>query len=240
MDFEVVDTLELLGNARIVELRYVPWGSNDSFLVFLDHGSMNYLQGIYKPCSGEVPLHDFPNGSLFKREYAAYLLSQILGWPLIPPTVIRDGPYGVGIVQLYIESDPNLTYFDFVGDMKNQLLKFAVFDFVVNNADRKGGHFLLDSKGIVWSIDHGLTFHHIFKMRTVMTEFWGTELPVALQRDLNGLIGVLNEKSHIVTNLSELISEQETNALFCRIDVLLRSGSLPELDVFTNVPWSLL
>ena len=233
------DALPVLREGDVVGGQGIAWSSNGTFLVYLDAGPGKYLRAIYKPRSGERPLHDFRSGSLYKREYAAYLLGRELGWPRVPLTLIRDGPYGVGSVQLYVDSDPRITYFDLHDDKAEELLPLAVFDVLANNADRKGGHCLLGNDGQVWSIDHGLTFHHLFKLRTVMLEFWGLAIPKELLADMEALGGRLESKDGGGVGLAELLTEREVAALLGRLDVLLKNPIIPRLDPGRNVPWPL-
>ena len=233
------EALPILEGAEIVGGQRIPWSSNGTFLVHLDAGPGRYLRAVYKPRDGERPLHDFPTGSLYKREYAAYMVARSLGWPQIPRTLIRDGPYGVGSMQLFVESDPNITYFDLVADNADELLRFAVFDVLTNNADRKAGHCLLGSDGAIWSVDHGLTFHHFFKQRTVMLEFWGEQVPRPLLDDMSRLAKVLESKAGVAPELAEMLSEREMGALQGRIEAMLAEPVLPTLDPRRNVPWPL-
>jgi hypothetical protein len=215
----------------------MPWGSNYTFLVWIDAGDARHLRAIYKPRDGERPLWDFDTGSLYKREHAAFLLSRILGWPSVPLTLVREGPYGVGSVQLYVESEPEITYFDLVSDRTNDLEPFAVFDLLANNADRKAGHCLLGPDGRIWSIDHGLTFHVSFKVRTVMTEFWGRPIPKPLLSDLEALLGRLESPDTESIEFADLILDRELRALNSRIRAMLKEPVLPALDPYRNVPW---
>ena len=233
------EALPILEGAEIVGGQRIPWSSNGTFLVHLDAGTGTYLRAVYKPRDGERPLDDFPLGTLYKREYAAYLVARSLGWPQIPRTLIRDGPYGVGSMQLFIESDPNITYFDLVADNTEELLRFAVFDVLSNNADRKAGHCLLGSDGKIWSVDHGLTFHPFFKQRTVMLEFWGEQVPPPLLDDMSLLAKVLESKTGVAAELAEMLNDREMDALRRRIEVLLSEPVLPTLDPRRNVPWPL-
>ena len=229
----VLESGEIIGGQRI------PWGSNYTFLVHIDAGPGRYLRAIYKPRRGERPLSDYPHGSLYLREYGAYILSRLLGWPAIPLTLVRDGPYGAGAVQLYVDSDPNVTYFDLIGDRADSLMPFAVFDIVANNADRKAGHCLLGPDGTVWSIDHGLTFHPAFKVRTVMLEFWGKPVPRALVDDLESLAERLESPGGEAAKLWEMLTEQERAALLERVEYLRETTVVPQLDPRWNVPWPL-
>ena len=233
------DALPLLQRSEITSARQIPWSSNYSFLVRIDAGPARYIRAVYKPRDGERPLHDFPSGSLYKREYAAYLLSRSLGWPHVPITVIRDGPYGPGSLQLYVNSDPDLTYFDLINDNAEQLVRFAVFDLLANNADRKAGHCLLGSDKRIWSIDHGLTFHSIFKLRTVMLEFWGTPIPQPLLGDMEALAGHLDSQAGLTADLTELLTQQEIEALRRRLAAMLKDPVMPSLDPHHDVPWPL-
>ncbi len=239
VDLSDEDALPVLRGGDIIGGERIAWSSNYTFLVRIDAGPGFHLLSVYKPRDGERPLHDFPSGSLYKREYAAYLLSRSLGWPAVPLTLIRDGPYGVGSFQLYVRSDPQQTYFNLIGGNAEELLRFAVFDLVANNADRKAGHCLLGSDGRIWSVDHGLTFHREFKLRTVMLEFWGSSIPQPLLDDLVALGGRLESRSEIAADLAELLSEQESNALLQRVDSALKDPKIPELDPRWNVPWPL-
>ncbi len=233
------DALPLLETAEITGGHRMPFGSNYTFLVWLDAGPGKYMRAIYKPRDGERPLWDFPRGSLYKRERAAYLLSRLLGWPNIPLTLVREGPYGVGMFQRYVECDPDHTYFEMANlpECQDELLKIMAFDLITNNADRKGGHCLADSDGRIWSIDHGLTFHPSFKLRTVMMEFWGTEIPQSLIADLGRLRRKLTSRSEDTAELRDWLSGPELKALDKRIRFALREPVIPNLDPYGNVPW---
>ena len=217
----------------------MPWGSNYTFLVWIDAGPGHYLRAIYKPRDGERPLWDFPTGTLFQREHAAFLLSRLLGWPNVPLTLVRDGPYGTGMFQYYVESDPDVTYFDIVQQPSahDELRKMMVFDLITNNADRKGGHCLIGPDERIWSIDHGLTFHPSFKLRTVMMEFWGHEVPGDLVDDLARLHRKLDSQSEDTHQLRCLLSGPERKALTKRLRFMLRDPMIPKLDPNYNIPW---
>jgi uncharacterized repeat protein (TIGR03843 family) len=146
-------------------------GNNYAFLVKVTKDGET-CQAVYKPSRGEQPLWDFPEESLSKREMAAYLVSQALGWNLVPATILRkEGPFGIGSLQRYIEHDPNYHYFNFIDEDRARLHPAAVFDLLVNNADRKGSHILVDHEKKIWLIDHGLCFHEEEKLRTVIWAF---------------------------------------------------------------------
>src|SRR6185312_4570645 len=131
--------LELLRDSAILDIRLLQSGSNYVFVVWLDGGDAGVGIGIYKPLKGEAPLWDYPGGSLYKREVAAHVMSEMLGVGLVPPTIVRDGPHGIGSVQLFIEHDPNTHFFTFRDAEVEQLQRMAAFDALINNGDRKGG-----------------------------------------------------------------------------------------------------
>ncbi|MGH9101588.1 MAG: SCO1664 family protein, partial [Acidimicrobiales bacterium] len=169
-----------------MELRgRMPWSSNATFLVSCTLGGVE-MAAIYKPSRGERPLWDFPGG-LDRREAAAYELSQLLGWDMVPETVLRgDGPLGPGSLQRFVEADFSQHYFTLVEDASHgeALRRIACFDLVANNADRKSGHCLLGTDGQIWAIDNGLCFHDQPKLRTVMWDFAGEPIPPAMLEDL--------------------------------------------------------
>ena len=229
----------LLESGEITGGHRMPWGSNYTFLVWIDAGPGKYLRAIYKPRDGERPLWDFPIGTLYKREYASFLLSRLLGWPNIPLTLVRDGPYGVGMFQHFVDCDPEDTYFEMVkeGATHRELCKIMVFDLVTNNADRKGGHCIRSADDRIWSIDHGLTFHTSFKLRTVMMEFWGSRIPDDLIEDLGELHRKLDGEAPDAADLLEHLRGPEVKAMKKRIRFLLKDREVPRLDPNYNIPW---
>ena len=218
----------------------MPWGSNYTFLLWLtvSNDKSTCVRAIYKPKDGEKPLYDFPKGTLYKREHAAYLISLELGWPNIPLTVIREGPYGIGTMQLYIDCDPRITYFDLRERLKDTLSRLAVFDLLTNNADRKASHCILDKTDTVWSIDHGLTFHKDFKLRTVMLEYCDNIIEDDLVYDLRNLRQKLESK-RVIRLLTPLISGEEIGSLKTRLNYIINNPKLPMLNPYKNVPWPL-
>lgn len=213
------------------------WSSNYTFLVSITHDDIQTM-AVYKPQKGERPLWDFPDGSLCYREMAAFLTSQALGWDLVPPTVLRDGPHGLGSLQFYIEHDPEVNYFTFDESMRPQLSRLAAFDYVVNNADRKGGHCLVDPEGHLWAIDHGITFHSAPKLRTVIWDFAGETIPDEHLADLDKLCGQIeDEASPYRLALGELISSHEITTLRARVKQLLRTRRYPLPGPGPNYPW---
>ncbi len=201
------------------------------------------IYGIYKPQAGERPLRDFPGGTLHNRERAAYLISRELGWPHVPPTVIRAGPHGEGSVQLYIDAAPTPdgdepdNYFSLRGDRLKDLRDIAMFDALVHNAERQGGSCILDDDGKIWAIDHGLTFNHFARRRTVMFEFNGAEYPAELLKDVESLIGLLESESTLNSELSKLLEKSDIEDVVTRVKEMIEFGHYPVLDPDTNVPW---
>lgn len=215
--------------------------SNYTFLARLDPHPPSGLMVVYKPARGESPLWDFPAGTLYQREVAAYQLSQALGWPRIPPTVVRDrGPHGVGALQLYVEADGR----HFLSEQTEPTLsqrdawrRIALFDVITNNADRKSGHCLLDANDQVWVIDHGLTFHTDPKLRTVIWDFSGEPLPEDLCGDVEGALTAL-QKGPLADELESLLSPAELRFLQRRIrGVLDPRWRFPEPTSAWSVPW---
>ena len=239
VDYSEADVVHILRDGEVIGGHQIPWSSNYTFLVQIDAGPGRFLRAVYKPKSGERPLHDFPNGTLYRREYASFLIGRELGWPPVPLTLIRDGPYGLGSMQVYIESDPRVTYFDLISDHFELLLRFAAFDLVVNNADRKGGHCILGRDGTVWSIDHGLTFHTDFKLRTVMMEFWGGSLEDTLLPDIESLIDRLSVTNDLTDELNEMLTHNEIDLLRQRAETVLDDPIFPQLDPRRDIPWPL-
>lgn len=231
------DVIALLQEADIDSYGLIPWGSNYTFLVLLQHPTAGTSYAIYKPRQGETPLYDFPDGTLFRRERAAYLVSQSLGWDLVPPTVIRDGPHGIGMVQLFIDADTNAHYFTFSAEVADVVRRIALFDCVVNNTDRKAGHLLRTFDGRVWAIDHGLTFHSAPKLRTVIWEFAGEPLPAPLRRDLARLLPSVEAADGPLAELRTLINQRERDALRRRVECLLETGIFPQPTSYRSMPW---
>ncbi len=200
------------------------WGSNYTFLVRVGAE----LEGVYKPVKGEQPLWDFPPETLAGREVAAYLLSEALGWTLVPPTVLRaDGPFGPGSLQLRVAHDPEWHYFTFEDSVRQQLRPAAVFDLLVNNADRKGGHILLGEDGHLWLIDHGICFHEETKLRTVIWDFAGEPIPADLLESVRQLQPKLAAGNPLAEALAAYLSPAELEALRQRAAALLAAPSFP-------------
>jgi uncharacterized repeat protein (TIGR03843 family) len=219
---------------------------------------------IYKPVAGERPLWDFPDGTLAQREVAAYEVSEATGWGLVPPTVLRDGPYGEGMVQLWIDTAPEsellalvdaeepgpgwkAVAFAEVDEGRTALLvhadderlrRLAVLDAVVNNADRKGGHLLPAAGERLYGIDHGVTFHAENKLRTLLWGWAGDPLTAEALAALDALQGALEDGAPLAARLGELITPAELDATRARVGALLESGKHPEPSgEWPAIPW---
>ncbi len=229
--------LDLLVHGEIQTEGLLPWSSNYTFLATVSYDSDRSL-AVYKPRSGERPLWDFPDGTLCLREVATFVVSQALDWLYVPPTVLRDGPHGTGSLQLYIDADPDEHYFTlqdaYVGDFQ----RLAVFDYIINNADRKSGHCLLGSDGRIWAVDHGLSFHRLPKLRTVIWEFAGEPIPRAILDDVVSFRHRLEPEAPVYETLGRLLAEDELEALRQRVADVLRSGTFPMPDSHRrHMPW---
>jgi uncharacterized repeat protein (TIGR03843 family) len=234
------DPFPLLEHGSVEGIELIPWGSNYTFAARLNGDDGSSCFGVYKPRRGEVPLRDFPNGTLYKREVAAFIFSQHLGWDLVPPTVIReDAPHGIGSLQLYVQPRAEAAaQFDRLRETHRcQLERMALFDLLTNNADRKGGHCLLDVRGHVWGIDHGLTFNHVPKLRTVIWDYCGDPIRPDLLAQIQGFRRDPDKVRDLELALKPLLSRNELEALFQRWDRLLASPCYPQLDPYRNVPW---
>ena len=213
-------------------------GSNYTFL-----GNLNYegqtLQIVYKPVRGEQPLWDFPRGSLARREVCAFLISEALGWDLVPPTILRkNAPLGTGSVQQYIEHNPDDHYFNYEDKDRQRLRPVVLFDLILNNADRKGGHILRDENDHLWLIDHGLCFHSEDKLRTVIWDFSEEPIPEDLLKDLQRLEDDLCEGQSLYTALQPFLRTSEILAMRIRIQKLRESGEFPTPPVSRrSYPW---
>ena len=190
---------------------------------------------IYKPVAGERPLWDFPDGNLAQREYAAFLVSEIGGWNLVPLTILRDGPFGIGMVQQWIDIDESVDLALFYREDHQSLRAMALFDAVVNNTDRKIGHLIPSPDGKLFGCDHGVTFHEEDKLRTVLWQWASQKLSEQELEQLQKLRQSLISKEELFTSL---ISDIEFKALLGRVDRLLHEKTFPEpSDEWPAVPW---
>lgn len=203
------------------------WGSNYTFAIEVSKDDQ-IISGVYKPSQGERPLWDFPRESLAHREVAAFLVSEEIGWEFVPSTVYRqDGPAGPGSLQLFIAHNPEYNYFNFKLADLHRLRPVAIFDILINNADRKGSHVLLDENDHIWLIDHGISFHHENKLRTVIWDFAGESIPEELCQDLGRFESQCKSGSKFLRQLEEHLSPQEISALISRTRKLLESKQFP-------------
>ena len=210
-------------------------GSNSNLLIEFEKN--NYA--IFKPKIGERSLHDFPIGTLYKREYASYLISLILGWPNVPPTsIVEIESIGIGSIQKII-NNKGLNYFEIEKNIPNEFEKFTIFDSIINNADRKAGHCIIDESNKIWSIDHGVTFHELFKLRTVMFDIWENKISQNFIEDLLNLKNRINLQENR-TMFAEFISRNELESLNKRIQNLIDQKSLPLINQYENIPWPLI
>jgi hypothetical protein len=204
-------------------------GSNYTFLVTVHHAEAE-LPAVYKPSRGERPLWDFPENTLAQREVAAYMLSEALGLGLVPCTVLReDVPvYGPGSVQQYIDHDPEYHYFNFTEEDKGRLPPVVLFDLLINNADRKGSHVLIEKgTGKLWAIDHGLCFHEEEKLRTVLWDAAGHPIPAGLRACLAAVEDLLKAGTPLRLGLAPYLSGAEIEAIRRRAQELLEAGVFP-------------
>ncbi|MBV6508843.1 MAG: hypothetical protein JJLCMIEE_01909 [Acidimicrobiales bacterium] len=222
----------LLRQGEVEVLGRMPWSSNGTFLVRA-HLDDDHAMAVYKPQRGERPLWDFPPG-LWRREIAAYELSEALGWGLVPPTVHRRGPLGDGSVQFFIAADFDQHYYTLSEDPRHRhaFERICVFDILSNQTDRKGGHCLLDSRRRIWAIDNGLSFHSEFKLRTVIWEFGGDCIPEALLAEVQRLVD-----QRLPESVLRWLSEAERDAVLHRARKLVSEGRYPVDSGGRRVPW---
>lgn len=225
--------LDLLRTGQLEVLGLLPRASNATLLVRVADEDLETL-AVYKPRRGERPLWDFPRGTLCLREMAAWVVDRALGWDLVPPTVLREDPEGFGAVQLFVEEDPELDVEDILRTDPDVLRRIAVFDVLVNNADRKAGHCITDVHGSVWSVDHGICFHDEPKLRTVIWAFEGEPVPAELLEDVGSFLA--DEAARC--SLEDLLDPVEVEALERRTAELLRTRRFPSPGPgHHHVPW---
>jgi len=229
------DARAVLAAGDIDVLGRMPWSSNGTFLCVVRSDGLD-LGAIYKPQSTERPLWDFPEGTLYRREVAAFVLSDLLGWDIVPTTVVREsGPLGAGSLQRFVAHDPNEHYFTLLEDHEDRFRAFAAFDILANNTDRKGGHCLRSTRtDAIVGIDHGLTFHAAWKLRTVIWEFGGEPIPEPLRDD------VARIRPELEAALQPYLSSLEIASALMRADALLNEAIFPEADDdYRSYPWPL-
>jgi hypothetical protein len=224
---QTLNPLTILAEGELDLAGEFVWGSNYTFLVKAALQDEE-ITGVYKPSRGERPLWDFPRASLAHREVAAYLVSEALGWKLVPATVYRpDGPAGAGSLQIYIEHDPNYHYFNFGSEDRQRLKPTVLFDYIINNADRKGSHLLVDPENRIWLIDHGICFHEEDKLRTVIWDFCGESIPPELNRDMQEFLLRLRTDTELLKELGEHLLPVEVSMLEARTGWLASASRFP-------------
>jgi hypothetical protein len=237
-ELNLADVLTLLAKGELDVQGMLPWSSNYTLLTTVRCDGLQGL-AVYKPRRGERPLWDFPRGTLCQREVAAYVLCAALGWTLVPPTVLRDGPYGIGSVQLFIDADQESHLFTMQkeGGYDITIERLAAFDVIANNADRKSGHCLKGNDGRLWAIDHGICFHVEPKLRTVLWDFAGKLIQPDTLADLRELRDQLKSNNPIGQTLASLLLPEEMRAFRRRLDRMVDSGKHPDPGPGRNMPW---
>lgn len=231
------DMLDRLRGGELELVERMPWSSNATFLGVVS-GAGDDVVVIYKPRRGERPLWDFPAGTLALREVAAFETSEAAGWRIVPPTVLRsDGPFGEGMVQLFVDHDPDEHFLELRDVYTDRFREFAAFDVIANNADRKSGHCIRDEHDHVWGIDHGVTFHERHKLRTVIWDYAGERLSAAVADGLCRVEAALERG--FGRRMGDLLSRGEMAAFAARVRLLLEEGVYPEPRGDYPFPWPL-
>ena len=231
----MIDVEKILKEGDLVVTGRLIDASNATLLAESTFGDQS-IKCIYKPIAGERPLWDFPDGNLAQREFAAFLISEYLQMHIVPLTILRDGPFGQGMVQEWIDIDVEVDLAEFFSQDDPQLRKMALFDAVINNTDRKIGHLLPHPEGKLYGCDHGVTFHHEYKLRTVLWQWAGSDLSEEELNSLVSLQGIL--ESDEIELLQSLITPVEVVALQSRIQDLIkmRCFPLPSTE-WPAIPW---
>tara|TARA_B110000014_G_C20094508_1_gene573516 strand:- start:240 stop:1010 length:771 start_codon:yes stop_codon:yes gene_type:complete len=226
------DIEHLLLESKILDGGLVQQGSNYTFIVELQSETINFW-GIYKPSKGERPLWDFPYGTLHNRERCSYIVSDFLGWNIVPPTVIREGPHGEGSMQFCVHYDGESNYYTLKESYEDRMVLIACFDLLVNNTDRKPGHCFRSTDGRIWGIDHGLTFHVEPKLRSVIWDFCGHELYSEKLDDIARLrIELDQSESNLSKELLDLLDKEEFEIFRKRIDNFISDPKLPSIEEY--------
>ena len=222
--------IEILQKGSLQVEGQFTFSSNYTFLTSITYKKSS-CKAVYKPQKGETPLWDFTPDTLANRETAAFLISEALSWGYVPPTIIRsDAPFGRGSLQWFITHNPEMNYFTFSEEIKENLRPVVVFDMILNNADRKGSHVIIDDQGQIWLIDHGICFHHEPKLRTVIWDFIGERISDQIILDLHLLNEKLSPNSPLMSELEKLLSLQELTALKRRIEHIIKVPFFPVPD----------
>ncbi len=239
---EAATTLDVLREGEIAVVGRIVGSSNNAMLVSVtrpcpEPGPATVIDAVYKPTLGERPLDDFPDGTLSHREMAAWLVSEASGWGIVPPTILRDGPFGEGMVQAFVEADPEVDVWAWVVEDDPRLRRMAALDAVMNNTDRKGGHILpVEGGRHIYGVDHGVCFSPVPKLRTVLWAWRGTPFTTdevaGLERIRDAMDGDLG------ASLRELLSAAEVRATRRRVDGLLTDGRFPlPSPTWPAIPW---
>ena len=208
--------------------------SNATLFGTITHGDQE-MNVIYKPIAGERPLWDFPDGTLADREYAAFLFSNLAGFECVPPTILREGPAGLGMVQLWIDTDESIDLAQYFGRDEPSLRNLAIFDACINNTDRKIGHLLPEGSGHLFACDHGVTFHVDDKLRTVLWQWAGDPLTEGELAKLTNVLETVNSNENL---FAPHITKDEFAALVMRIERLIDEGVMPlPSDEWPAIPW---
>ena len=228
----MMDVTESILSGNLLVVGRLVDASNATLLANIE-GSEPSIEVIYKPVAGERPLWDFPDGNLANREYSAYLLSNLAEFNIVPFTVLREGPFGFGMVQEWIKVDQDIDVVEFGQSFDHQLRKLALFDAIINNTDRKFGHLLVDENGVLKGCDHGVAFHSEDKLRTVLWQF--SDMPFSPEE-----FALLKNVKSIDLNkvFSRYLTEEEIDAISRRTDNLISSAKFPEpSETWPAVPW---
>jgi hypothetical protein len=247
--------LEVLRDGEIEVVGRLVESSNNALLVHIAHPAAEALAwepaessplaglgrgfyAVWKPTIGERPLFDFPIGTLTRREVAAYLVSEALGWSIVPPTILREGPFGEGMLQRWIEVDPEVDLVGLVVADDPRLRRVALFDAIVNNTDRKGGHLLPVVGDHVFAVDHGVTFSIVPKLRTILWAWEAQLFDEAERAALTSVATALRPGAHLSRALRELLAPREVVATRRRVEALLAAGAFPSPNPdWPAVPW---
>jgi hypothetical protein len=232
------DVLAALQGGELEVIGRLVGSSNNAMVVRVD--GREDLLAVWKPTRGEQPLFDFPIGTLTRREVAAYLVSEAVGWGIVPPTLLREGPYGEGMVQQWIDIDPEVDIVAMIMADDPRLRRVAVLDAVLNNTDRKGGHLLPIPGGHLYAVDHGVTFSVVPKLRTLLWAWEGEPFDAEERAGLERIRAGLDETEggSLAASLRDLLAAPEVEATRLRVDELLTAGIFPSPNPeWPAIPW---
>lgn len=209
--------------------------ASNATLFGLMHHDGSTLEVIYKPVAGERPLWDFPDGTLADREYTAFLFSDQIGFDVVPPTILREGPAGFGMVQRWIDVDDKIDLGSYFAQDRSELRSLALFDAIINNTDRKIGHLLPDQNGHLFACDHGVTFHVEDKLRTVLWQWAGDSLTENEDRVLSEALRFISESASVLIGH---LTDEELAATESRISRIRAEGTMPlPSEDWPAIPW---